>query len=65
MIAFRVKHNGTGVCTASVGQVGVLMAGITWVRRVGAYTLAREDGSEEVELGLSISALHSPTKERT
>ena len=63
MVAFRVHHNGTEVCTASVGPVGVLMAGLTWVRRVGDAARVPANESEQVECSLNVSALHSPTNE--
>ena len=63
MVAFRVSHNGAEVCTASVGSVGVLMAGITWVRRVGDAARIPSNETEQVECSLSVSALHSPTNE--
>jgi hypothetical protein len=63
MVAFRVIHNGTEVCTASVGPVGVLMAGLTWVRRVGDVARIPANESEQVECSLKVHALHSPTNE--
>ena len=62
MIAFSVTHNGQPVCTASVGPVGVLTAGLVWVRRIGE-SLPPLGETEQVELNLNVGALHSPTKE--
>lgn len=63
MIAFRVYHNGTEVCTASAGPVGVLTAGITWVRRTGDAAAIPAGEAEQVECDLNVSALLSPTNE--
>ena len=62
MIAFSVAHNDQHVCTASVGQIGVLTASLVWVRRVGA-SLPPVGEAEQVELELNVGALHSPTNE--
>lgn len=62
MIAFAVSHNGHHVCTASVGSVGVLTAGLVWVRRLGE-SLPPDGSTEQVELDLNVGALHTPTNE--
>jgi hypothetical protein len=36
MIALRIVHNGTEVCTAGVGQDGMIGMSMHWVRRTGA-----------------------------
>ena len=58
MITLRVTHNATHVCTAGIGDLGVLTAIVTWVRR-DSPTM---HGFEE-ELTLEVGALHSPLSE--
>ncbi len=65
MIAFEVSHNGQRLCTAGVGQHGVLSAIVTWTLR-DAVTLAgipeerREDAAQE-DLRLQVGGLADGT----
>lgn len=55
MTAFEISLNGTKLCTAGVGELGVLSAIVTWVRRQG------EEFGGQCDLG--ITGLISPTRE--
>ena len=63
MPAFQVYLNGKKVSTAGVGDLGVLSAHVTWVRRKGEHTRAKKPDSVEEELGLHIGGLVTPTEE--
>ena len=51
------------VSTAGVGDLGVLGAHVSWVRRKGEHTLAKKPGSIEEELTLHVGGLISPAQE--
>ena len=57
MVAFEVSVNGKRVCTAGMGDYGVLTSILTWVGRRPAESL-NGAGTEE-ELTLEVSALES------
>jgi hypothetical protein len=63
MIAFDVYLNERKICTAGIGDQGVLSANVTWVRRKGKYTLSKKPGAVEEELTMYVSGLITPTKE--
>lgn len=63
MPAFHVHLNGKKVSTAGVGELGVLGAHVSWVRRTGEHTLSRKPGSVEEELTLHVGGLITPTNE--
>ena len=63
MPVFHVHLNGKKVSTAGVGDLGVLTAIISWVRRKGEHTLAKKPDSVEEELTLSVGGLISPAEE--
>jgi hypothetical protein len=53
MPVFLIHHNGKKVSTAGVGELGVLGAHVSWVRRAG----------EDAELTLHVGGLITPTDE--
>ena len=63
MPVFHVYLNGKKVTAAGVGDLGVLGAHVTWVRRAGEHTLSRKPGSVKEELRLHVGGLISPTNE--
>ena len=63
MPVFHVYLNGKKVSTAGVGDLGVLTAIISWVRRKGEHTLAKRPDSVEEELTLHVGGLISSTQE--
>jgi len=63
MIAFELSLNGRKICTAGVGDHGVLSAHVTWVRRKGRETRSKKAGDEEEELTTTIGGLISRTGE--
>jgi len=63
MIAFDVSLNGSSVCRAGVGELGVMTAMITWVTRSGQNTGAKEPENVDEELTLDISGLINGTNE--
>jgi hypothetical protein len=63
MPVFQVYLNGKKVSTAGVGELGVLGAHVSWVRRSGEHTLSRKPGSVEEELTLHVGGLVSPAGE--
>ena len=66
MIALRVSHNGKEVCTAGIGDIGVITSHVTWV-----YSKRfREEKTRELEsrtdLDMHVGGLHTPSnKHRT
>src|SRR2546423_13644775 len=58
MLAFEVHLNGKKVCTAAMGEPGVLSSIVTWHLGDGA---GRPKGQEELDL--AVSALVSRTQE--
>jgi hypothetical protein len=62
MPVFHVYLNGKKVSTAGVGEIGVLSAHISWVRRK-SDTLAKKSDSLEDELTLHVGGLISPAQE--
>ena len=63
MPVFHVYLNGKKVRTAGVGDLGVLSAHVSWVRRKGERTLAKKPDSVEEELTLHVGGLITPTEE--
>src|SRR4051794_37725859 len=63
MPVFHVYLNGKKVSTAGVGDLGVLSAHVSWVRREGEHTLAKKPDSVEEELTLHVGGLISPAEE--
>jgi hypothetical protein len=63
MPVFQVYLNGKKVCTAGVGELGVLSAHVTWVRRKGEHTLTRKPHIVEEELTLHVGGLVTPREE--
>jgi hypothetical protein len=64
MPAFQIYLNGKKVSTAGVGDLGVLTAHVSWVRRKGEQTLARKPDCVEEELTLHVGGLISPAQEQ-
>ena len=63
MRAFVLYLNGKKLCTAGVGDQGVLTAIVDWVRRKGPRTLSRRSDNVEEELGVSLEGLITRTGE--
>jgi hypothetical protein len=63
MKAFEVFLNGNKLCTSGVGNLGVLSAVLTWVRREGENTETKMPDRLEEELTLNVAGLISPSKE--
>ena len=63
MPVFQIYLNGKKISTAGVGDLGVLSAVISWVRRKGEHTLAKQPDCVEEELSLQVGGLISPTEE--
>jgi len=63
MPVFDVYLNGKKVSTAGVGDLGVLAAHVTWARRKGEHTLAKQPESVEEELSLYVGGLITTTGE--
>ena len=63
MPVFHVYLNGKKVSTAGVGDIGVLSAHVTWVRRTGEDTRAKTADGFEEELTLHVGGLISPKEE--
>ena len=63
MPVFHVHLNGKKVSTAGVGDLGVLGAHVSWVRRKGEPTRAKKPDSVEEELRLHVGGLISSTEE--
>ncbi|MGZ8920755.1 MAG: hypothetical protein ACXW3L_07215, partial [Limisphaerales bacterium] len=64
MLVFQVYLNGKKVSTVGVGDLGVLSAHVSWVRRKGEQTRAKKSDSVEEELTLHVGGLSSPTQEQ-
>ncbi len=60
MITFEVSLNGSRICTAGVGPLGVLTTIISWVRRESSDT---KPGDIEEKLTLEVGGLIASTKE--
>jgi len=63
MPVFHVYLNGKKVTTAGVGELGVLGAHVSWVRRRVQNTLAKKPDTLEEELALHVGGLVSPEQE--
>jgi hypothetical protein len=63
MPVFHVYLNRKKVSTAGVGELGVLSAHVTWVRRKGEDTRAKRPDSVEEELTLYIGGLVTHSEE--
>ena len=63
MIAFEVHLNGRKLCTAGVGDHGVLTTNLAWVCRKGEHTRTRKPHSVEEEMTLDVGGLITPTEE--
>lgn len=63
MPVFHIHLNGKKINTAGVGDLGVLGAHVTWVRRMGEHTLAKTPDSIEEELTLHVGGIVIPAQE--
>jgi hypothetical protein len=63
MPAFQVSLNDKKLCTAGVGEHGVLTTMVTWVRRKGGATREKKPDSVEEELSLHVGGLITPKQE--
>jgi hypothetical protein len=63
MPVFHIHLNGKMIKTAGVGDLGVLGAHVTWVRRTGEHTLAKKPDSVEEELTLHVGGIVTPAQE--
>jgi hypothetical protein len=63
MPVFHVYLNGRRVSTAGVGDLGVLGAHVTWVRRKGELTREGKVDSVEEEFTLHVGGLITPRQE--
>ena len=63
MPVFHVYLNGKKVSTAGVGELGVLSAHVTWVRRKGGHTQTKKPDSAEEELTLHVGGFVTPKEE--
>ena len=63
MIGFEISVNGKRLCTAGVGDHGVLTAILSWVRRKGEHTRDKRPHSSEEELTLEVGGLITPRQE--
>jgi hypothetical protein len=63
MPVFHVYLNGKKVSTAGVGDLGVLSAHVTWVRRNVARASEKKPNRVEEELTLYVGGLISPAEE--
>jgi hypothetical protein len=61
MIAFEVSLNGKLVCTAGIGDFGVLTSILTWVRRRPAYSRNGDTVEEELTFEVSGRDSREPT----
>ncbi len=60
MITFEVSLNGSSICTAGVGDLGVLTTTVSWVRRESSD---KNPGDIVEELTLEVGGLVAVTKE--
>jgi len=63
MPVFHVYLNGKKVTTAGVGDLGVLGAHVSWVRRTGEHSLAKKPDTIEEALTLNVGGLVTPSQE--
>ena len=63
MPVFHVYLNGKKVSAAGVGQLGVVTALVSWVRRKGEHTRSGKPDSVEEELELNVGGLIPTTEE--
>src|SRR2546423_2202812 len=63
MPVFHVYLNGRRVSTAGVGDLGVLGAHVSWVRRQGGQTLAKKPNRVAEDLRLHVGGLITPVQE--
>ena len=63
MTAFQLHLNGKKVCTAGIGDPGVLSANVTWVRREIENPRTNNAASVDEELTLQVGGLVSETDE--
>ena len=63
MPVFRVHLNGKKVCTAGVGERGVLTAIVSWAGRKSETTNSEKSEGIEEELTLQVDGLVSPAEE--
>ncbi|MGC3957334.1 MAG: hypothetical protein QM813_05055 [Verrucomicrobiota bacterium] len=63
MPVFHIHLNGKKINTAGVGDLGVLGAHVTWVRRKGEHPLAKKPDSVEEELTLHVGGIVIPAQE--
>ena len=63
MPVFHVYLNGKKVSTAGVGDLGVLGAHVSWVRRKREHSLPKKPDGVEEELTLHVGGFISPAEE--
>ena len=63
MIALKVAHNGQPVCTAGIGDLGVISSHVTWVHSLNYRTEPDGEPFERTELSMHVGGLHTPTNE--
>ena len=60
MIAFNVYLNGSKLCSAGVGDDGVVSADVTWVRRTGNR---RKPNTPAEQLTMDVGGIDGPADE--
>jgi len=63
MKALAVYLNGEKLCTAGVGDLGVVSAIVSWVRREDQHTASKQPDCTEEELRLEVGGLISSPRE--
>ncbi|MCW0219024.1 MAG: hypothetical protein OJI67_11940 [Prosthecobacter sp.] len=63
MIALKIAHNGQPVCTAGIGDLGVISSHVTWVHSLNYRTEPDGEPTERVDLTMHIGGLHTPLNE--
>jgi hypothetical protein len=61
MIALRVSHNGNEVCTAGIGELGVISSHVTWVHSEEFRDESSQELVTRTELDLGVGGLHTPS----
>jgi hypothetical protein len=64
MIAFQVRLNGKPLCTAGIGDTGVLGAHVSWVRRSKGLVRSMTGRAVRQELILAVGGLTSTLFQR-
>ena len=63
MIALQVTHNGQPVCTAGIGDLGVITTHVCWVHSLNYRHEPGGPPDEHTDLSLGVGGLHTPTDE--